>query len=145
MKKQSAIAFGVGVGSGLLFLLVFSACVNVPERWYPVLPHGIHGVITFCQDPTPLLLRAGIAAVISGLLCGSGSALILRLIVGGTGPIRVKPIALMSLAWIVIPILAFCTAATVIQSPRLDVLVVPAASGLCGLAMIACTKLYVAW
>ena len=138
MKKQSAIAFAAGVGASLVFLLVLFASVRVAERLYPPPPDVFIWLF-------PVVLGGGFAAVICGLLCGAGSALMLRRLVGETGPIRVRPIALMSLVWVVIPVLAFLAAGNLFQSPPLGVLIVPVAAGLCGLAMVACTKIYADW
>jgi hypothetical protein len=135
MKRQSAMAFAVGVGFGLVFLLVLLASVTIAEHLYPPPPDVFLWLF-------PVMLGAGFAAVISGLLCGSGSALMLRRLVGETGPIRMKPIALMSLIWMVIPPLAFFAAGH-FGSPPLNVLI-PMAASLCGWAMIAFTKIYVA-
>ena len=137
MKRQSVIAFSAGVGFGLVFLLVFLASVTIAERLYPPPPDVFIWVF-------PVILGGGFAAVISGCLSGSGSAFMLRRLLGETGVIRLKPIVLMTLVWMVVPPLAFAAAGGLF-GPPLGVLLVPIALGLCGLAMIACTKTYIAW
>jgi hypothetical protein len=94
------VAFAAGVGSGLVFLLVLFASVRIAERLYPPPPDVFIWLF-------PVVLGAGFAAVVCGLLCGSGLTLILRRLLGEAGRVRVKPIVAMSLVWIVVPPLAF--------------------------------------
>jgi hypothetical protein len=136
MKKKFAIAFAAGAGFGLVFWLILFPSVRVAERLYPPPPDSLIWL-------APAVLGAGVAALICGLVCGAGSALILRRLTGETGPVRVRSLTLMSLVWVVVPVLAFVAAGLVLQSPPLGVLVVPVAAALCGLAMVGCTELYV--
>jgi hypothetical protein len=135
MRTEFGIALIAGVGLGLLAMLVLYAASAVAWAFDPPPPDAL-----FWLRPT--MTGSLVGAILSGIGCGFGAATVLRRLSGETGPLRLKTLALLTLAWTVTPLLALFLSGATLNAMSLGPLTLPAAALLCGLAMVASAEIY---